>query len=576
MVVNVASWSSQTTMFLTFDSKTTIEVVKGTLEGATDHSDPVAPNELRLMLAAKPAGGHQAGGGGLVRALVHCSEDLTTQSRGLFVSCQGIFSPGPPSPLPPPPPPPSPPSPLNRDLLPSPALPPQPPSHRLPLPVASPSPSPMTSDALLSPPPPHSSPMPSPLPMDRSPPPILAFDTPPIDLIAHGRSCSGIHLSWHAPENTGAWSAAVGYLVAYRRSASVLADDDEGWLAPGAAFENGDVSALELLPPHVLVTARGQTTVELEGLAANVEYTAAALPRNEYGWGTRWSSPVYFRTASDTLPPIEPDAPLVHPMDPRCSDVGVRLPAAELGVCRRPAEFAVQVRLGHHLDASGSWTTVRRTIASPLGELARVRVVDPTQPFQVRLVAQNAKGVAPSSEPTTVRPGEHGGCVSALDWDPKAPPIPTALSRAKVRVVVGWTKVVNGLQERASGSRDEADTSSPGIWPLHMILFTRTAASILVVAAFASTLLLLRHLVCAAFGAQRYLRVGTAVGLDPAMLDVGDDDEGEGDDEEASGGSAVEQPHVIPQADESVANSSDDAVDDDDDDDDDENAIHRL
>ena len=274
-------------------------------------------------------------------------------------------------------------------------------------------------------------------------PPLLVFDLPPTALDAQRRSCSGIRLSWVAPENPSHLSAVTGYLVAYQNTQDVPEDLSEGasWLPSGAAFESEDASAVALMPPHRLIM--GHATVELDGLHASTEYAASVLPRNKYGWGRKWSEPIYFDTAADTLSPLTPGSVAVHPTDKRCSEIAVRVPRAPYGICRRPAEFAVQIRVGHSLDdGTASWVTVRRAIATPQGEAVRIKVTDPTRPFQVRLTAQNDQGVADPSEPTTVAPADQGsgGCLSEFDWDPLVSQTSGASGADRSRVVVTTSK----------------------------------------------------------------------------------------------------------------------------------------
>ena len=246
-----------------------------------------------------------------------------------------------------------------------------------------------------------------------------------------------MQIAWTPPKNTGHWSTVEGYLVAYRPSEQVL-DESDSWLPEGAAFEMEDLSVLSTLPAHRLSDGAA-TTMELRELDGSSEYAVAVLPRNRWGWGHHWSVAAYFSTAPDTLVPVAPMAPAVHPMDERCSEVQVPVPPAEFGRCRRPSLFEVQLRAGHDSDdASSSWRTVRRAIASPGGEVVSARVDNPSRPFQVRIIAMNAKGSSPPSEPTTVRPKEKvPGCVPDVDFDPDAPPSPPA-SSTRAKVVVDW------------------------------------------------------------------------------------------------------------------------------------------
>ena len=257
-------------------------------------------------------------------------------------------------------------------------------------------------------------------------------------MVSRARTCSSIQLAWIAPKNTGTWSAVEGYLVAYKPSDHIT-DESDGWLPEGSDFELEDSSVLSSLPLHRL-TEGDQTSVELTELNGNTEYAVAVLPRNAYGWGHHWSVAAYLQTATDTLPPMTPVAPAVHPMDARCSEVLVEVPASEHGRCRRPSLFEVQLRAGHDSDdGTYSWTTVRRVIASPARELVRVRIPDPSQPFQMRLVAMNAKGSAPPSEATSVTPStaHRGGCISDADFDPSKPLSPTT-SQFHSKVTVAW------------------------------------------------------------------------------------------------------------------------------------------
>lgn len=352
----------------------------------------------------------------------------------MHVACYGIFAPGPPSPLPPPPPPP-PPRPPSDPASPSAPLPPSPPPPPPP-------PSPLS--------PPHLPPAPLP-PNPPVPPPLNVFETAPRAVAisrGHPPTCKGAYLSWLEPENTGDWAHASSYLVAYQRSDRTR-PGDTSWLPEGSAFEDED--GLDALPWHQLVSA---TMVELSHLHANTEYIAVVLPHNAFGWGRRWSEPVFFHTAMDDQPPPAADAPAVHVMDGRCSEVQVRVPMAELGVCRRPAEFSVQVRVGDDSDGgSGSWTTVRRVIAKPQGDTARVRVNDPGRPFQVRLLVQNERGLGGPSHPTTLRPRADNGCKSERDWNPLVPQHLDHIDSSKARVVVSST-----------GGAKTTVASSPTAW----------------------------------------------------------------------------------------------------------------
>jgi hypothetical protein len=210
----------------------------------------------------------------------------------------------------------------------------------------------------------------------------------------------------------------IGYVIAYQPSAKII--DDDSWLPNAKTLRVADASTRKIMSDT--------NTILLAGLEASAEYVAAVLPRNKFGWGHRWSEPLFFHTASDTLPPVAQRAPSVHPVDEQCNDVAVQLPAVSDRQCRRPSEFLVQLRSGDGTDEGvGSWATIRRSTGTPTGETVHVRAAPSTGAFQIRLLAGNAKGLGAPSPPTTVRRDPAGKrCISELDLfvapNPPSPP----------------------------------------------------------------------------------------------------------------------------------------------------------
>lgn len=192
-----------------------------------------------------------------------------------------------------------------------------------------------------------------------------------------------------------------GYIVYY---------DQADHVSPGSLPKTYDDLIRRNLQ-HVKVDG-SRTSCVITGLNDSSDYVVSVLPRNKYGWGTQWSSPVVVSTTPGPRVPRATGAPHVHPFDAMCSAVDVKLPEFGNG-CRSVVEFVVQM----YVESTNSWTTVSHSSVSRARAAAHIEAINPERAFLVRIVARNSMGSSAPSEGTEIRPGPSGGCVSELDWE---------------------------------------------------------------------------------------------------------------------------------------------------------------